>query len=227
MNTQSTQSMIEAVTANDLDQARELLKAKPALANARHDFTTERGAFYKMPLHYAAEKNLKAMAELLIAAGAELEAETSWGATPLKWAANCAGYDVAETLLAPGADGMSLWVAAGLGKLESVKSFLEAAEPPDAARIDDAFYIACRNGHTDIARLLRAHGAQVDARGFFGATGLHWAAINGHIATVEFLLQQAANLELRDEEFDATPLGWARTGGHQDIVDFLLQQGAK
>ena len=46
-----------------------------------------KGAHHKTPLHWAAEKNHVEVAKLLLAAGADLHAEVSWGMTPLAWAA--------------------------------------------------------------------------------------------------------------------------------------------
>jgi ankyrin repeat protein len=87
--------------------------------------------------------------------------------------------------------------------------------------LSDAFYRACRNGHTEVASLLLERGADVNAKGVFGGTGLHWSAINGHRQTVEFLLLHGADLTLRDAKFDATPEGWAAEGGHDEIRELL------
>jgi ankyrin repeat protein len=64
--------------------------------------------------------------------------------------------------------------------------------------ISDAFYGACRNGHTDVADLFLGRGADVNAKGILGGTGLHSAAINGHKETVAFLLAYGADLTIRD-----------------------------
>lgn len=53
----------------------ELIRRDPALVNAK-------GAYDKTPLHRAAEKNFRELAELLIKAGAEINAEVTWGMTP-------------------------------------------------------------------------------------------------------------------------------------------------
>jgi cytohesin len=94
-----------------------------------------------------------------------------------------------------------------------------------AELVSEAFYIASRNGHVDVARFLRDKGADINCRGFFGAPGLHWAAINGHKAMVEFLITQGADLQLRDQQFNSTPLGWALEGKHQEIAALLQAQG--
>ncbi|MGA2726402.1 MAG: ankyrin repeat domain-containing protein [Terracidiphilus sp.] len=198
----------------------------------------------KTPLHWAAERDDPDTAQALLNAGADLEAKTSWGATPLDWAATMGSTKVADLLLAHGAQGMDFLMAASLGKIELVRKLLDSgtqnqaagrravpAEPDDhwvadSARmkgdvLSDAFYRACRNGHTEVAALLLERGADIDAQGVFGGTGLHWAAINGHRDTVEFLLHHGANLNLRDAKFNATPGSWAAEGGHNEIRELL------
>ena len=200
--------------------------------------------YQKTALHFAAETDQVETAQLLLDEGADIEALTSWGATPLDWAAVMGSAKVADLLLARGASGLTLIVAAGLGKLETVKGIIASGAdlsthrrrgapespddhwPADSAHIrgdvlSDAMFAAARNGHTEVVEYLLDHGAQVDAKGVFGATGLHWAAINGHRETVELLIARGANLAIRDERFDATPEGWANEGGHTDLATLL------
>ena len=151
----------------------------------------------------------------MLEAGADVEAWTSWGATPLEWAGVLGSRRAGEVLLAHGAR-LTLASAAGLGLMDALPRLYR-----EDGAVSAAFVLACRNGHTDAARFLLDRGADVDARGFFGATALHWAAINGHAETVRFLLEQGADPALRDGEFDADALGWAREGGHEPVVALL------
>jgi len=230
--------MLAAATTGDVAIARRLLAGDASVVDVVD-------VYDKTPLHLAAEHDHAELASLLLAAGAELEAETSWGMTPLQWAANMNSQAVARLLLEAGS-ALNLWAAAGLGMLREVQAFRNedgrlrsgAAqaryEQDDAGRwlklpaasderaiVSEAFQIASRNGHTETARYLLELGADVDFRGFFGGTGLHWAAINGHLETVEFLLAQGADPTLRDQEFGADVGGWAREGGHAATIDYL------
>jgi ankyrin repeat protein len=89
--------------------------------------------------------------------------------------------------------------------------------------MSDALYAAARNGHREVVAYMIDQGADIDAKGVFGATGLHWAAINGHHEVVEFLVKRGANLTIRDSKFDGTPEEWAHEGVHNSIEATLRQ----
>jgi Ankyrin repeats (3 copies) len=137
--------------------------------------------------------------------------------TPLEWAGVLGSRGTGDVLLAHGAR-LTLASAAGLGLMDALPRLYR-----EDGAVSAAFILACRNGHTDAARFLLDRGADVDARGFFGATALHWAAINGHAETVRFLLDQGADPALRDGEFDSDAVGWAREGGHEPVIALLGQ----
>jgi uncharacterized protein len=200
--------ILAAARDGDAAAVRELVGRDPALVGAVD-------AHRKTPLHLAAEHDRADVAEVLLDAGAEIEAWTSWGATPLQWAGVVGSRRAGEVLLAHGAR-LTLATAAGLGLLDAVRRLAD-----DDGAVSAAFVLACRNGHTDVARLLLTRGADVNARGFFSATGLHWAAIEGHADTVRFLLEHGADATLRDAQFDSDALGWAREGGHEPAVTLL------
>jgi ankyrin repeat protein len=224
-----------AVESGNGSEVAAMLQRDPRLARAA-------GAHVKTGLHWAAEKNHVEIARLLIDAGADLEAQTSWGATPLEWAATMGCTGVADLLLSRGAAGLTVVTAAALGKLDVVRTLVGRGDlaadsrrviatsddewPSDTANVQgdvlsDAMYSAARNGHDAVVAFLLDSGARVDAKGFFGATGLHWAAINGHRTTVDLLLSRGASRTIRDARFKTTPEGWAVEGGHPDIARLL------
>ena len=91
--------------------------------------------------------------------------------------------------------------------------------------INNAFVYACMHNHIEAAKLLLQNGAELNAipGGFdYAGTGLHYAAINGHRAMVEFLLQQGADREVKDTKVGANAAGWADYCGHTEIRDMLL-----
>jgi ankyrin repeat protein len=90
--------------------------------------------------------------------------------------------------------------------------------------INHAFVYACMHGHIEAARLLLDKGAEINVvpGGFdYAGTGLHYAALNGHRAMVEFLLTQAADPEVKDTKVGSDAAGWAEHGGHLEIRDLL------
>src|SRR6266568_1890860 len=92
--------------------------------------------------------------------------------------------------------------------------------------INNAFVYACMHGQIEAAKLLLRHGAEINVvpGGFdYAGTGLHYAALNGQRAMVEFLLQQGADREVKDTKVGSDAAGWAEYGGHLEIRDLLLQ----
>jgi len=232
----SEDAFLEFVKRGDASAVESMLQTDPNLPHYAGDYA-------KTGLHWAAEKDEVEVARILIDAGADIEAKTTWNATPLEWAATMGSSRVADLLLSRGAKKFTFIAAAALGKLEEVKSRIESGDdlsselgdetlstddhwPADSARIQGdilshALYSAARNGHTKVVDYLLSQGAAIDAKGVFGGTGLHWAAINGHSDTVDFLIQHGASRTIRDERFEATPEGWAKEGGHSNIADRL------
>lgn len=229
--------IIDAVMRGDTSVVAQLLDRLPELVSV----SDEHG---KTALHWAAESDEAEMARILLDAGADLEARTAWGATALEWAATMGSTRVGELLISRGAGGLTLVVAAGLGKLAEVRERIESGTdllgdrrrgapksadnywPADSAHIlgdviSDAMYAAARNGHADVVEYLLDKGADVDAKGFFGATALHWAAIHGHRSTIDLLVARGAGLAVRDARFNSTPSEWAAEGGHTDIAEAL------
>src|SRR5687768_11846738 len=104
---------IEAVKRGDASIVADLLFRRPELVGFAGDHR-------KTGLHWAAETDQLETARILLDAGADMEAKTSWGATPLDWAATMGSARVADLLLSRGATGFTLITAAALGKLQAV-----------------------------------------------------------------------------------------------------------
>ena len=65
-----------------------------------------------------------------------------------------------------------------------------------------------------------------DAKDSYSRSPLLWAALRGHEAVVQLLLDKGTELETKDEEYDQTPLWWAAASGHEVVVKQLLDKGA-
>jgi hypothetical protein len=113
------------------------------------------------------------------------------------------------------------------GKLEAVKTLLEAGADPDGEGSQvRPLHAAANSGRLDIIRLLAERGATVDAAGPGGETALHLASRQGHIQVVEHLLQLGANIHATAGEDRLTPLHTAAIGGHTEVAAMLIAQGA-
>jgi ankyrin repeat protein len=90
--------------------------------------------------------------------------------------------------------------------------------------INNAFVYACMHGHIEAAKLLLKKGAEINVvpGGFdYAGTGLHYAALNGQRAMVEFLLQKGADREVKDTKVGSDAAGWAEYGGYLQLRDLL------
>lgn len=116
--------------------------------------------------------------------------------------------------------------AAESNDVSTLSELLRRGMPPDAT--DEQGYsvlmYAARAGSLEATRLLLDHEANVDMRNFVGETALMLAAINGHLATVDALLERGAAVREKREAW--TALHYAANQNHVEIVRRLLERGA-
>jgi hypothetical protein len=118
---------------------------------------------------------------------------------------------------------LDLEAAAGLGRLDVVKSFFNesAALHPNTApqQKERALLWACEYGRNTVVDFLLDRGVPVQAQANTGQTALHWAVIGGHEDTIALLLTRGAQLEAINA-YGATPLGqalWSATHADSTI----------
>ncbi len=187
---------------------------------------------------------LRELIDVLLAHGARLDAQGAGHDYPLVNGCLANGRDVAATYLANRGAPLDLEGAAGVGRLDIVRSFFtpdgRLKETATLAQMRDGFTWACEYGRTNVVEYLLDHGITADEifRRPFGQTGLHWAAHGGHVNTVRMLLQRGAPVDVKDREFNATPLGWALHGwsgqkkdsasndSYDEVVRLLVAAGA-
>jgi len=117
--------------------------------------------------------------------------------------------------------------AAENGNLEKVKALLK--DNPDLVFSKDTngttpLNCAVERGHKDVAELLLANKADVNARDRFGSTPLIFAVWNSK-DVVELLLTNGADVNAKDEDGN-TPLHGAAGSGNIGIVELLLTNNA-
>jgi hypothetical protein len=88
-----------------------------------------------------------------------------------------------------------------------------------------ALAATCRNGHTECARLLIDHKADVGAKYGAGCTALYDAAQGGHMTCVELLVQSRADVNCQ-MNVGWTPLMVSAWYGQLTVAQYLLEQKA-
>lgn len=179
----------------------------------------------------------------LLARGASLGGKKGAAAwSTLINACHANGRPGAAEFLAKRANGLDLEAAAGVGRLDIVKTFFDANGRLTANATDkqmqDGFTWACEYGRTAVVEFLLQRGMDVAAKlRHHRQTGMHWAAYGGYADTVRVLLRHNAPVNVKDETFEGTPLGWALyawAGGgphagdsrYYDVVRLLVAAGA-
>jgi len=67
-----------------------------------------------------------------------------------------------------------------------------------------------KRGDLDALRsLARDHAELLNAKDDTVATALHYGAFEGHSEVAQFLVEQGADVNARDDRYGATPAGWA------------------
>lgn len=156
-----------------------------------------RNAAGDTPLHRAAEKGMRALAESLLARGAEVNARSRNGETPLHFAALDADASVAELLLDAGADA--------------------AAQNNDG---ESVLMWAALSGHVAVAQRLLARGADANAKDRKGSLPLHAAADGGHLELARLLLPRTKEPQAKNGA-GRSALDYARANGYAQIEKLL------
>jgi ankyrin repeat protein len=135
------------------------------------------------------------------------------------------------------AAGQQLMAAVGAGDVTEVRRLLgEGAAVDERAPIRNGFddghtplLVAARDGHAQIAALLLAAGADVNAiEPTFGAVPLHKTVYNGHVELTWLIAAQpGVRLDAQGATNGYTPLHDALWHGYEDCAQILVDSGAR
>lgn len=168
-------------------------KGKKGLMSSGYGYTA---------LHILAEAGIREYVEVLLANGADIEAETKDGMTPLHLSSSQGHVGVTELLLNRGAN---------------VKAKMKNSNV--------AMHIACWKGHSTLVKMLLGKNADINAKGENGWVPLHYAVAGGNSEVTRVLINRGAKIGTQNDIKDM-PLHIACAKGYQMIVGLLLAAGA-
>jgi cytohesin len=134
--------------------------------------------------------------------------------TPLHMAVSEGKKEIAELLIAEGADVNANGKSDGLSIHVKFKNYFGPAQTP--------LHSVTTKG---IAKLLIDKGANVNAKDEWESTPLHYAALEGHMEVAELLIDKGADMSARDS-YNRTPLLLATSDNHKDIAELLIAKGS-
>ncbi len=145
----------------------------------------------------------RAAVESLLRKKADVNAPQTDGATALAWAAYRDDLELADLLIAAGAN----------PKVPN----REGATP---------MQLAALHGSARMLEKLLNAGAEVNERGVNGETPLMFAARNGDLKPLNLLLKRGADVNAKEALRGTTALMWAVEQKHTDAVKLLIEHGA-
>ena len=184
-------------------------------------------------LHFAGQENQPAVVEVLIDAGADVEAiEDDRGRTPLLLASLSGALDCVKLLVRAGAGvcvtdnegDTCLILAAYFGRIETVRYLLcmpEVDVDHSSTEGFTALHVSGQKLFPEVVQVLIDAGADVDVKGDMGRTALHNACENGELADVKMLVRAGAGVSVTDNEGD-TCLILAACAGCTRTVRYLV-----
>jgi hypothetical protein len=191
-------------------------------------------------LHPARAGVQDALLEVLINHGAILDVPAT-AIRPARLVVNAClanGRAQAAQFLAHRGAGLDLEAAAGVGRLDVVKSFFDEngnLEPPATQlQMERGFLWACEYGQNETVEFFLQRGVNFKTQAGTAQTALHWAVIGGHEDTIKLLLERGASLDAMNA-YGGTALGqaeWSAVHGpsaidYVRIADLLRLHGAK
>jgi len=229
----------KAIVAGDVDEVKKLIDANPSLVNIGDEHGNR-------PIHRAILARRLPVIEMLLDAGADLNARRADMQSPLHLANEGSDYwfckkhepdpgttasQIADFIRDAGTD-YEFSAAVAFGDLGHVKSELQT-NPKLAMQLDDSrrgpLYIAAGRGHMDMVRLLLQHGADPNVPEHCAAGGraLFEASARNDIEMMKLLIEHGADADAYVDSC-GNCLSIAQQGGEREAeaVELLKQHGA-
>ncbi|KAF1998552.1 ankyrin, partial [Amniculicola lignicola CBS 123094] len=194
MNFNALHRIVLGLSAHNL---RSQIELDPALVHARD-------CFGFTPLHWAAQRDDLDAINILLDAGADINAHCSQGRTPLSWAVWCGSFHCCKTLMDPSAH-------------------VKTAKPSGSNAI-----AGLRRGpvKTDTISLLLKRGADINMKDSNrGRTCLMESTVLGTASICETLLDHGADMELHNMSGSSAAFHAIYTN-NPDVLKVLIRRGA-
>jgi ankyrin repeat protein len=180
-------------------------------------------------LHIAAARGDDGTVDLLLKSKASANLKDNDGRTPMEYAALHHHPGLVRQLAKVQTEPLNFFSAVILGNEERVQELLKAQPELIQARTRVGgtgwapLYIAAREGHEEIARVLLIAGADVHG-GKENSSPLGWAvsANRPNLKLVKLLIDRGAEVNRHDSLFKYTPLHHAAQDGNVELVQLLL-----
>ncbi|CAH8551439.1 unnamed protein product [Schistosoma turkestanicum] len=190
----------------------------------------------RRPVHYAALRQQVSCLQMLLNAGAQIDARDTFGNTPLHYAAEDGDGGLLSLLLNNGAcvdaqditNKTPLMKAARSGKVWAVRRLLLFGANVNVKDRNDetALHFACRQGSTEITRMLIKAESRLNAQNQIGLTPLMESVSYNKREAVSLLIKQKdIDLYKRDFCTGDTALHIAVKKNYIHIVEILLRAG--
>jgi len=179
-------------------------------------------------LHVAAQQGNLTAVKFLVSQGANVNAKTNQGFTPLFLAVSFnKNTEVAEFLISVGSDvkdGFTMHTLIAEGKVEAVRFLVSKGADVNAKIHEDAtsLHMASLKGSTELAKVFVSAGADVNAKDNSGFTPLHVAAFSGHTELAKFLVFNGADIHAKATN-GKTPSDLATQAGKADMFLYLTK----
>ncbi|CAI2733292.1 unnamed protein product [Schistosoma spindalis] len=190
----------------------------------------------RRPVHYAALRQQVSCLQMLLNAGAQIDARDTFGNTPLHYAAEDGDGGLLSLLLNNGAcvdaqditNKTPLMKAARSGKVWAVRRLLLFGANVNVKDRNDetALHFACRQGSTEITRMLIKAESRLNAQNQIGLTPLMESVSYNQREAVSLLIKHKdIDLYKRDFCTGDTALHIAVKKNYIHIVEILLRAG--
>jgi ankyrin repeat protein len=191
----TSEDLVAAIQSGNAAAIRSLLKQRVPVNTPQGDGST--------PLHWAVHHDDVATAELLIGAGARVDAATDTGVTPLYLACMNRNAAMVDKLLAAGAN-------------------------PKAALLngETVLMMCARSGAAAAVRSLLLRGADVNAKEpLHSQTALMWAVAQRRPDVVKVLLESGADIHARSRSFPQVVTGEETQRAGREELNYTVLRG--